>query len=115
MRNLDSPTYVYEAAAEPLTRRRWLTWLIVLGVWILLGCIYATPVYLEMRAERVDHAALRIFSWGILTWLIWAVLTPFIVAMGRRFPLDVLRWKRSLLVHVPFFLLMAVIHSAVAV
>jgi two-component system, LytTR family, sensor kinase len=115
MRNLDSPTYVYEAPVEPLTRRRWLVWLIVLGVWILLGCIYATLVYLEMRGQKLDHAALRIYSWGIFTWLIWAVLTPFIVWLGRRFPLDALRWKRSLLAHVPFFLLMASIHSAVAV
>jgi two-component sensor histidine kinase len=86
-----------------------------LGVWILLGFIYAGPIYIEVRAEKMPHSAFKIFAWGILTWLVWAVLTPFIVWLARRFPLDVARWKRGLLVHVPAFLLISAIHNAGAV
>src|SRR4030095_14841243 len=55
-----------------------------------------------------------IFSWGILTCLIWAVLTPVIVWLGRRFPLDLTTWKRAMIVHIPAFLAASLVHSAAA-
>jgi two-component sensor histidine kinase len=109
-----SETHVYQAAPGLLVRKPWLVWLAVIGVWVLLGVIYAGPVYLEVRSEGMGHSAVRIFSWGILTWLVWAALTPFIVWLARRFPLDSTSWKRALLVHTPAFLLASVTHSAAA-
>jgi two-component sensor histidine kinase len=86
----------------------------VLGVWIALGVIYAGPIYLEVRAEGMNHSAVRIFGWGILTWSVWALLTPAIVWLGRRFSLIGAAWKRSLAVHIPAFLIVSAIHSAAA-
>ncbi|PWT93728.1 MAG: sensor histidine kinase [Blastocatellia bacterium] len=96
------------------TRRRILIALIVIGIWVFLGLIYAAPVYVEMRAEVMNHAAWRIFSWATLTWSAWAIATPSMVWLARRFPLVGSRWKYNLLVHFPAFLIVSIFHSAVA-
>ena len=87
-------------------------WLLIIAIWALLGLIYAGPIYFEVRAEGMNHAASRIFSWGILTWLAWAPLTPVMIWVARKYPLAGERWRRNLLVHVPAYLLVSIIHSA---
>ena len=99
---------------QRMPTNRWFVWLAVIGVWALLGVIYAGPIYLEVEAEGHGHTAWRIFSWGILTWCAWAPLTPAMVWLARRYPLVGPSWKRSLLAHVPAFLVISSIHSALA-
>ena len=111
MPNLDSPTFT---PPIPLRHNRFLKWLAVLGIWIALGLIYAGPIYLEVRSEGMNHSAARVFSWGILTWSVWALLTPAIVWLGRSYSLVGDAWKRNLLLHVPAFLIISAIHSAAA-
>src|SRR5215213_249376 len=89
-------------------------WLAIVLVWAILGVIYAGPVYLEVRLEQHGHTAWRIFTWGTLTWLAWAPLTPVIVWLARRYSLVGETWKRNLIVHLPAFLLMFATHSAAA-
>ena len=108
---IDPPTFTHPIR---LRRNRYLQWVAVLGIWIVLGLIYAGPIYLEVRAEGMNHSAARIFGWGILTWSVWALLTPAIVWLGRRFSLIGGAWKRSLAVHIPAFLIISAIHSAAA-
>ena len=85
-----------------------------MAAWAVLGVIYAAPIYLETEAENMGHSPWRIFSWGILQWLAWAPLTAAMIWLARRYSLIDGRWKSSLLVHVPAFLLISVIHSAAA-
>jgi hypothetical protein len=87
-------------------------WAAIVAVWTMLGVIYAGPIYFEVRAEGMEHAAWRVFSWGILTWLAWAPLTPVIVWLARRFSLVEEHWKRNLLIHFPGFLLISALHTA---
>ena len=89
-------------------------WAAIIAAWALLGVIYAGPIYFETLSEKMGHSAWRIFSWGILTWLAWAPLTPAMAWLARRFPLSDGEWKRSLLVHLPAFFLISAIHSAMA-
>lgn len=79
---------------------------------MVLGLIYAGPIYLEVRDEGMNHTAWRIFSWGVLSWCVWALLTPPIVWLARRYSLVGAAWKRSLLVHVPAFLTLYAVHIA---
>jgi two-component system LytT family sensor kinase len=91
-----------------------LRWAAVVGVWALLGVIYAGPIYFETRAEGMGHAAWRIFSWGTLMWLAWAPLTPVMVWLARRYSLIGETWKRNLVIHLPAFFLLSAVHSAAA-
>ena len=87
-------------------------WAAIVAAWAMLGVMYAGPIYYEVRSEGMDHAAWRVFSWGILTWLAWAPLTPAIVWLARKFSLVEGAWKRNVLIHLPGFLLISALHSA---
>lgn len=87
---------------------------IIVIVWAVLGVIYAGPIYMEVRGARMGHAAWRVFSWGVLMWLAWAPLTPVIVWLARRYSLLDGAWKKNLVIHLPAFILISVLHSAAA-
>jgi two-component system, LytTR family, sensor kinase len=89
-------------------------WLAIIGAWAVLGLIWAGPIYLETHLEDMGHSPWRIFSWGILTWVAWAPLTPAIVWLARRYSFIDGAWKSNFLVHLPAFLLMSLAHSAAA-
>src|ERR1700754_5314427 len=91
-----------------------LKWLGIIGVWVVLGIIYAGPIYFEVRAEGMDYSAWKIFGWGILTWLSWAPLTPLILYLARNYSLIGDSWKRSLIVHIPDFVVYSILHSSSA-
>jgi two-component system LytT family sensor kinase len=114
MQNFETPTGSELTQTGLLGKHRWLKWLVILGIWVVLGLIYAGPVYLEVRAEGMDHSAWRVFSWGVLSWCVWAPLTPAIVWLARRYSFAGGDWKRSLLIHIPSFLIFSAVHSAVA-
>ena len=99
---------------QPQQSRRAATWLAIIAVWALLGMIYAGPFYIESRAEEMGHAAWRIFTWGMLMWLAWAPLMPFMIWLARKYSLIGEYWKRNILVHLPAFLLVSIIHSVAA-
>ena len=86
----------------------------IIAVWAFLGVIYAGPIYMEVRAERMGHAAWRVFSWGILIWVAWAPLTPAMTWLARRYSLIDGTWKKNLAVHLLGFILLSMVHSAVA-
>src|ERR1044071_3379638 len=89
-------------------------WLAIIAAWAVLGVIYAGPIYLEVRSQGMDHAAWRVFSWGILTWLAWAPLTPAMVWLARRDSLLRGNWKRKIRIHPPAGLFVSALHSAAA-
>jgi two-component system LytT family sensor kinase len=89
-------------------------WLAIVAIWVVLGLIYAGPIYFEVRSERMGHAAWRIFSWGVLMWVAWAPLTPLMIWLARRYSLVGETWLRSLFVHLPAFLVISAVHSAAA-
>jgi two-component system, LytTR family, sensor kinase len=107
-------SYSYQTQRGRLSRSPWLRWAAILSVWAVLGLIYAGPIYLEVQAEKMNHSASRIFAWGILTWCAWAPLTPVMVWLARRYSLAGAAWKRSLITHIPAFLILSAAHSAAA-
>jgi len=91
-----------------------MRWLAIVAVWVVLGVIYAAPIYVEMRAEQHGHLAWRLFTWGVLTWLAWAPLTPAMIWLARKWSVVGEAWKRNLIVHLPAFLFLSTLHSAAA-
>jgi two-component system LytT family sensor kinase len=115
MQNFESPIYTYEPHSGVLQRYPALKWLVIVGLWAFFGLVYAAPIYIEVRAEGMAHAASRVFTWGILLWVAWAPLTPAMIFLARRFSLVDGSWKKSLPVHLPSFLVLSALHSAAAI
>lgn len=108
---------IHKAVSEDLpgTNRHWLKWAAIFGFWTLFSFLYANQIYLEMLHDpRMHHSWWRILSWQLVVWYIWGCLTPLILWLGRRFPLEVKSQLRGLLVHLPVSAILSAIHIAAA-
>jgi two-component system LytT family sensor kinase len=97
--------------AEPF--RRSTMWVVIFGVWTVLGLLYTSQLYLGLRSEGMSHSFWRLLVWQLVgCWLPWAVVTPPILWLGRRFPLEKSVWARSLFIHLPVCVVIAALHTA---
>src|SRR5438067_1694059 len=82
--------------------------LVVPGV---VGLLSATQTWVltPARERRLPFGVVA--GYNLASWYLWAALSPLIVALGRRFPLDATRWRRSLAVHLLVGSLVAVSHA----
>src|ERR1700722_478924 len=80
-----------------LDSRRWI-WIV--SVWFGLGLFDATQTIFTMHAEGMHHAWLNLFLTLLITWLPWALASPIIMPLGRKYPPIRLRpisnWMRHL-------------------
>jgi two-component system LytT family sensor kinase len=85
--------------------------LLIFAAWALLGLLETAKAYLNQRliGEPGDwaRAAVGNMPW----WLMWAALTPVVIALARRFRLD--RGARSLAIHGLASVGLALVHHAV--
>jgi two-component system LytT family sensor kinase len=85
---------------------------ILLGVWTLIGLTFACLSLFGTLAindlRRVNFVGL--FVWNLLAFYLWALLTPLIALLARRYRFDRQRWPQSLVVHLPASLLFSAFH-----
>ncbi|HJR07716.1 MAG TPA: histidine kinase [Pyrinomonadaceae bacterium] len=106
---------IADAAANPqsgVQRRRLLKWGFVVGFWLFFGLLNASQTYLGFRMENFPIPFWPMFSWQMLGWGSWAFLTPLVLWLGRRFPLERASLVRGLLVHIPACVLVSAAHIA---
>lgn len=80
-------------------RERHLSWAWIAALWTGLGVFDATQNVFSMLHANMHHAWLKLFLVLTFNWLPWALVTPVVVYLGRRFPLS---WRspRIWLVHI---------------
>src|SRR5215213_7388106 len=105
----DGGAEVERAAAS----RRRVRWLFILGFWVFFGALNGSQLYLGIRAEGMDIAFGRVFVWQMLGWMPWALLTPAVLWLGRRFPLERPSLARNLSVHAAACALCSAAHMLV--
>jgi two-component system LytT family sensor kinase len=75
-------------------------------------------LFLAMSTSLTYVSTGRVANWSLTftralsEWWLWAMLTPFVVALAGRFPLHGARWKRNLAVHVLAGTIVAVAKTA---
>ena len=89
-----------------------MKWAVIIGVWAVLGLIWAGPIYLETHLENMGHSPLRSPFVGHPDMAGVGTADSRMIWLARRFSLIGGAWKSSLLVHFPAFLLMSFVHSA---
>lgn len=94
---------------EMSQRSRWL-WIAVL--WGGVGLFDATQTVVVMHSEGMHHAWGRLFFTTFVSWLPWALATPLIMYLGRRFPPVRLRPVTVWLVHIGAGVSLDAIYSA---
>lgn len=61
-------------------------WLLMALTWLCVGLFDATQTVVVMHAEGMHHAWVRLFATTVFSWLPWAVATPLVARLGRRYP-----------------------------
>jgi len=70
-----------------LSNARRERWLLIALIWLGVGLIDAGQTVFPMRAQGMHHAWIRLFVTLTIAWLPWALATPLVVQLGRRYPL----------------------------
>jgi two-component system, LytTR family, sensor kinase len=93
---------------------RGLRWALILGFWTFFGALNGSQLYLGIRSEggATNVSLGRVFAWQMLGWMPWALLTPVVLWLGRRFPLERPGLGLALAVHAAACALVYVVHSA---
>lgn len=65
-----------------------LQWRWIAAGWLGVGLIDASQTVFPMRAQGMHHAWVRLFVTLLLSWLPWALATPVVIGLGRRYPIS---------------------------
>jgi two-component system LytT family sensor kinase len=63
-------------------------WVYIAAIWGCVGLVQATQTVFDMRLAGMHHAWLKLFLMQVIAWLPWALATPLVIRLGRKFPLD---------------------------
>jgi two-component system, LytTR family, sensor kinase len=88
------------------TRWRW-----IFGIWFGIGLFDATQNVVVMKAEGMHHAWSHLFVTLLLAWLPWALATPTVLRLGRRYPPVKFRPLSTWLVHIGACAIIGLIYS----
>ncbi|MDP9007391.1 MAG: histidine kinase [Pseudomonadota bacterium] len=83
--------------AVPTKGRSSYNWLWIAGLWAGLGILDATQNVFTMRHEGMHHSWVKMFLALMVAWVPWALATPIVVHLGRRYPF--FRKPRQALIH----------------
>jgi two-component system, LytTR family, sensor kinase len=75
-----------------LTRTEPPRWFWIAAIWSGVGLFDATQTVFVMRAEGMHHAWGHLFVTLLLSWLPWALATPWVLRLSRQYPPD--QWRR---------------------
>ncbi|HEY2463654.1 MAG TPA: histidine kinase [Steroidobacteraceae bacterium] len=96
---------------ETTVRRDSYNWFWIAALWAGLAILDATQNVFAMRHEGMHHAWLKVFIVLTFDWLPWALVTPLVISLGRRYPPS---WKspQAGLVHLGFIVAIDVAAAA---
>jgi two-component system LytT family sensor kinase len=106
----------YELGGEKLGgrlwKRRWFQLALIWGVWTLIALFFSGQLYfMSLIADIQEEMSSPFFAQFSYCYL-WALATPLVIWLARRFPIERQRWHRSLLVHILSGLFIVIILSA---
>jgi two-component sensor histidine kinase len=93
-------------APRGLWRPRWLQ---LGGIWCAYGLFAASQAVLTARAEGKHHPLPPLFATEFASWLPWALATPLVVALARRYPLHQRMNVSAIGVHLAAFAAVSVV------
>lgn len=99
-----------------------MPWLLIGGFWMLVALVFSAEFYFSMSREPGEEAVswVTLFASQVVHWGLWIVLTPVIMGLARRMPMERrgedgkpvprTRWGRWGLVHLGAAIGLGVVH-----
>jgi signal transduction histidine kinase len=85
-----------------------LRWLLGLTAYTMLGLLFTSQVWIDYAYARHPLTWRRAAAVALADWYLWALLTPGVIWLARRFRFDRRHWAGSLTVHIPVSLICTV-------
>lgn len=92
------------------SQRRRLARVAFLGIWMLPALISSGQIYFNSIAQGNPAVWWRLLLFQLSAWYVWALFAPFILYLGRRYPIDRHHWLARCALHLPVSLLTVLIY-----
>ena len=80
-------------------RQRWARLAFIWGVWALVGLFFSSQIYVYFARTQRAVPVWRALAWQMTATLAFAVSTPLVLWLARRYPFGRAAWRRALAVH----------------
>ena len=80
---------------RPLTSRAWVKGALLIGLWSIPGLVSTSQLYFLLAQKDAPVSFRAAFIWQFPPWLFWALMTPIVLRLGRRFPLELVTTHAS--------------------
>ncbi|HEY0319526.1 MAG TPA: histidine kinase [Pyrinomonadaceae bacterium] len=84
---------------ERFIQRRWVSWSVIFACWTLYGIFFASQVTVQQAYMGRAVTWRNNFAAWLVCGYLWAMLTPLILYLSRRFPIKRQTWLRGALFH----------------
>jgi two-component system, LytTR family, sensor kinase len=74
----------YMDAIPEVSKARWYSWIV--SIWFSIALFDAAQTVFVMHSEGMQHPWVRVFVTTFLSWAPWAVVSPVVLRLGRRYP-----------------------------
>lgn len=93
----------------------WRMWFLTFGGWTLFGVFFACQSIVNSSYFGRPAAVRQTFTNWLSCAYLWALLTPFVIGLAQRFPLERKTIRRNLLIHLAACLLISLLQLTVYV
>src|SRR5215212_6952657 len=84
---------------EPILNRRMVKWIAIWAVWTLFAFFFTSQFALQNQLSRNPVSFWQILSWQMVSGYVWFALSPLILWLAQKFPLEAGRWRKSVPIH----------------
>jgi len=88
-----------EAGGVGLRGQRWARLAFVWGVWALVGLFFTSQVYFYFIGTPKQLSFPRALAWQMSAVVIFALSTPLVLRLARRYPVERQTWRRAVPMH----------------
>ena len=82
-----------------LSEQRWARLAFIWGVWTLVGLFFSSQIYFYFLRTEKPVSLARSLAWQMSATYVFALTTPLVLWLARRFRVERANWRRSLLAH----------------
>src|SRR5579863_9626328 len=86
---------------KSMWRRPWFQWAFTFLGWTFVALFFASQTYLSYKYSGGEAHWRIVLEINLCQWYVWGLLAPGIIWLARRFPLERGRWARSVAIHLP--------------
>lgn len=85
-----------------------LKWLAIWGIWTLFALFFTSQGFLQYQVLKVPIPFWQVLLWQIFSGYVWFILTPLILWLGKKFPLETGKLIKNIPLHLFFSLLISI-------